>query len=131
MKFRSKLLLTIVSLIGFAVIGLGAIFMHLIEKNSFGHFEGYMQSQAEAVSDFIEGHGGTGAVDEGMKDSLNLLQNNLAIVSQKAEVIYSKPWMETCIISGSQSRTRKERLQAMWSCPIRSMIKAFSKEVRC
>ena len=89
MKFRSKLLLTIVSLIGFAVIGLGAIFVHLIEKNSFSHFEDHMQSHAGAVVQYIEEHGGLEAVDEDAKDSFTLLQDHLAILSQKAAVIYS------------------------------------------
>jgi len=88
-KFRSKLLLAIVSLIAFIVMLLGILLVTLFERHNYTNFIHEQEQQAKAIASYIEKYGGINAFlsNEG-ESSFQLIQSGVSIVSADHEVLF-------------------------------------------
>ncbi|MGM9926673.1 MAG: two-component system histidine kinase PnpS [Bacillus sp. (in: firmicutes)] len=89
-KFRSKLLLTIVSLITLATVVLGVFIVQLLENHNYTNFEQDMMQQAKQVTSVIEEYGGLNTFLQETKkvDNLHLLVPDVIIVNNEMKVVY-------------------------------------------
>ena len=89
-KFRSKLLLVIISLIILVIIILGAFIMQLFEDHNYMNFEKSMTEQLENVTTYIEENGGFETLQNN-KEALESFQlvDAVTLVTKDQEVIYT------------------------------------------
>ncbi|MGN1402576.1 MAG: two-component system histidine kinase PnpS [Bacillus sp. (in: firmicutes)] len=89
MKFRSKLLLVMVSVFGLATALLGIIFANLYDDSRFRQFEEQMTNQTNTIAGYIEKRGGIEAANwEDWQESLELLFPNMMVLSAGGKVLY-------------------------------------------
>lgn len=89
MKFRSKLLLAIVSLIAFVVTLLSVLLVTLFERHNYINFINEQEKQVTAIATYIEDHGGvTVFTESGQVSSLKLTASSVAIVSAEGEILF-------------------------------------------
>ena len=88
-KFRSKLLLAIVSLIAFVVALLGILLMTLFERHNYINFKNEKEKQVATIASYIEKNGGIDLfLDSGKESDLELIDSSVAIVSQNGEILF-------------------------------------------
>ncbi|MGN1385491.1 MAG: two-component system histidine kinase PnpS [Bacillus sp. (in: firmicutes)] len=89
MKFRSKLLLAIVSLIAFVVTLLSVLLVTLFERHNYTNFKNEQEQQVASISAYIENHGGIDAfVETGQTSNLEMVGSSVAIVSADGEILF-------------------------------------------
>lgn len=89
MKFRSKLLLAIVSLIAFVVILLGILLVTLFERHNYTNFKSEKEQQVATIASNIENNGGIkGFLESDRASGLMLIDSGLAIVSENGEILF-------------------------------------------
>lgn len=88
-KFRSKLLLAIVSLIAFVVALLGILLVTLFERHNYTNFKNEKEKQVATIASYIEKNGGIDLfLDSGKESDLELIDSSVAIVSQNGEILF-------------------------------------------
>ena len=89
MKFRSKLLLAIVSLIAFVVTLLSVLLVTLFERHNYTNFKNEQEQQVASISAYIENHGGIDAfMETGQTSNLEMVGSSVAIVSADGEILF-------------------------------------------
>lgn len=89
-KFRSKLLLVIVSLLAFAMVCLGILLVQLFGTYNYNNFESNIKQQAKTVATYLQKQGGLSNLTENEEtvSSLQLIHTSLAIISKDKKIIY-------------------------------------------
>ncbi|MFS0780624.1 two-component system histidine kinase PnpS [Bacillus sp. 1P06AnD] len=89
-KFRSKLLFAILSLIAVSIIGIGLLLVQLFGSYDREEFISSEQKQAKKIASFIEKQGGIQSVTSGqpVMRGLGLLDDGLTILTAEGEVVY-------------------------------------------
>lgn len=90
MKFRSKLLFAILSLLIFLIVILGVFLVQLINNHNRDIFYNNNQKQVVNIAEYIESNGGMENVlnDKEGLSSLNLVMSSLTLVSSNGEILY-------------------------------------------
>lgn len=90
-KFRSKLLLVIVSLITLVMLILGAFFVQLFESHNYTNFEESMEAQVEEIVLYIKENGGIEAFQSNSNASkeFQLLSFSVTLVAKDEKIIYT------------------------------------------
>ena len=90
-KFRSKLLLVVISLIALVMIILGAFFVQLFESHNYKNFEESMATQVEEIVIYIKENGGIEALQNNSDTlkGLQLLSLSVTLVAKDAGVIHT------------------------------------------
>lgn len=92
MKFRSKLLLAIVSLIAFVVTLLGILLVTLFERHNYTNFKSEKEQQVATIASYIEENGGLEEfLDSDRISGLKLIDTGLAIVSDDEILFMDNP----------------------------------------
>ncbi|MBD3109653.1 PAS domain-containing protein [Bacillus sp. AGMB 02131] len=89
MKFRSKLLLAIVSLIAFVVTLLSVLLVTLFERHNYKNFKDEQEKQVASIAAYVEHHGGvTAFAESGQVSSLEMTGSSVAIVTANGEILF-------------------------------------------
>ncbi len=89
MKFRSKLLLAIVSLVALAIMLMGFTLMQLFDSYTYGKVEENMERQAESVISYLENEEEQEASLKEASSGLHSVYMSIAVYSEERELLYA------------------------------------------